>query len=228
MTAGKPRAVVLLSGGMDSCVSAALAVRDSNPAFLHVSYGQRTEDRELEAFRAIADFYGVVDRLEVHADHLRLIGGSSLTDASRDVESASTREPGIPGTYVPFRNANLLAIAVSWAEVLKAEQIYIGAVEQDGSGYPDCRRAFFDAFGKAIMEGTRPETAITICTPLIGINKSDIVRMGMELGAPLHLTWSCYVKTDVACGVCDSCELRLGAFRSADIRDPILYEQISG
>ncbi|MCD6288232.1 MAG: 7-cyano-7-deazaguanine synthase QueC [Candidatus Hydrogenedentes bacterium] len=223
MNSRKPRAVVLLSGGMDSCVCAALARRDCDPAFLHVSYGQRTETRELRAFREIAEFYSVYDTLEVRADHLRAIGGSSLTDTSRSVEKNALGESGIPSTYVPFRNANLLAIAVSWAEVLRAPFIYIGAVEQDSSGYPDCRRTFFDAFGRAVNEGTRPETRIDIRTPLIELSKSDIVRKGHKLGAPLHLSWSCYVNTDVACGRCDSCLLRKKAFSEAGIDDPIPY-----
>jgi len=218
------KSVVLVSGGMDSCVCAAIAVRESRPAFLHVSYGQRTEQRELAAFRAIADFYGITERLEVRADYLAQIGGSSLTDAARDVEDAASRKPGIPSTYVPFRNAHLLAIATSWAEVAGARRVYIGAVERDSSGYPDCRRVFFDAFTRAVELGTRPETRIEVCTPLIGMSKPEIVRTGAELGAPLDLTWSCYVNPETACGRCESCVLRLRAFAAAGIDDPIPYE----
>jgi len=223
MNVSRPRSVVLLSGGMDSCVCAAIAVRESRPAFLHVSYGQRTETRELDAFRAIADFYGVTDRLEVRADYLKRIGGSSLTDTDQEVEPAEGLGPGVPATYVPFRNANLLAIATSWAEVLGADRVYIGAVEQDSSGYPDCRRVFFDAFSRAVDLGTRPETRIEVSTPLIGMSKPEIVRTGARLDAPFHLTWSCYVNSDTACGRCDSCTLRLRAFAAAGINDPIAY-----
>jgi len=221
MSENKPVSVVLLSGGMDSCVCAAIAVRESRPAFLHVSYGQRTETRELDAFRAIADFYGVAERLEVRADHLAQMGGSSLTDTTRVVEDADSRSPGIPSTYVPFRNANLLSIAVSWSEVIGAERVYIGAVEQDSSGYPDCRRSFFDAFSRTADLGTRPDTRIKVCTPLIEMSKSEIVRMGSQLGAPLHLTWSCYINSEIACGTCDSCVLRRRAFADAGIDDAI-------
>ena len=221
MSTDKPVSVVLLSGGMDSCVCAAIAVDESRPAFLHVSYGQRTAARELDAFRAIADFYGIADRLEARADHLAQIGGSSLTDTSQHVEDASSSGPNIPSTYVPFRNANLLAIAVSWSEVIGAERIYIGAVEQDSPGYPDCRRSFFDAFSRAADLGTRPETRIQLCTPLIEMSKSEIVRVGTELGAPLHLTWSCYINSETACGRCDSCVLRRQAFADAEVHDPI-------
>lgn len=223
MKRDEPRSVVLLSGGMDSCVCAAMAVRESDPAFLHVSYGQRTERRELDAFRAIADFYDVTDTLEVRTDHFGSIGGSSLTDEARPVDDAG--KPGVPDTYVPFRNANLLAIAGSWAEVLCAEYIYIGAVEQDGPGYPDCRRAFFDAFGLAVKEGTRPETEVSIRTPLIEMTKPEIVRAGTKLGAPFHLTWSCYVQPLVACGRCDSCVSRLNAFERAGLADPLPYKR---
>ncbi len=228
MSENKPVSVVLLSGGMDSCVCAAIAVGESRPAFLHVSYGQRTAARELHAFRAIADFYGIIDRFEARADYLAQIGGSSLTDTSRHVEGTDRRRPGIPSTYVPFRNANLLAIAVSWSEVIGAERVYIGAVEQDSPGYPDCRRSFFDAFSRAADLGTRPETRIEVCTPLIEMSKSEIVRAGTELGAPLHLTWSCYVDSETPCGKCDSCELRRRAFADAGIADPVPCQSDAG
>jgi len=224
MNADRPKSVVLLSGGMDSCVCAAIAVRESRPAFIHVSYGQRTEARELDAFRAISGFYGIDRRLEVRADYLAEIGGSSLTDTARQVETATEVGRSIPTTYVPFRNANLLAIATSWAEVIRAERVYIGAVEQDSSGYPDCRRTFFEAFNRTVDLGTRPDTLIEVYTPLIGMKKSEIVRTGLEFGAPLHLTWSCYVNSDVACGICDSCVLRRRAFAEAAVADPIPYD----
>jgi 7-cyano-7-deazaguanine synthase len=224
--AEKPKAVVLLSGGMDSCVTAAIANETHRLALLHASYGQRTERRERRAFEAIADFYGVRERLVVQFDAFRQIGGSALTD--EDIEVPETGEAlsphaGIPITYVPFRNAHFLSAAVSWAEVIGASAIYIGAVAEDSSGYPDCRPEYYRAFQAVIREGTRPETHIEIVTPVIDMRKSEIVRRGVELGAPLHLTWSCYQFEDEACGTCDSCRLRLRAFAEAGVRDPIAY-----
>jgi 7-cyano-7-deazaguanine synthase len=222
----KPAAVCLVSGGMDSCVTAAVALRDEfEPAFLHVSYGQRTEARERRAFAEVADFYGVGKRLEVSIEHLARIGGSSLTDAKIPVAAADIESKEIPASYVPFRNAHLLAIAASWAEVISAERIYIGAVAEDSSGYPDCRPEFFAAFNRAIETGTRPETKLEIKTPVIGLRKSEIVSLGIMLGAPLHLTWSCYRDGDEACGNCDSCALRLRGFREAGLGDPIPYQK---
>lgn len=221
---------MLVSGGMDSCVAAAIAQQAFRTAFLHVNYGQRTEARELRAFHEIADFYKAEKRLAVSIEHLRVIGGSSLTDAKMPVPDASfhaleeARTRSIPTTYVPFRNAHLLAIAVSWAEVIGANKIFIGAVEEDSSGYPDCREIFYKAFNKAIEAGTKPETQIEILTPLIHMKKHDIVRKGVELGAPLHLTWSCYQSSDRACGRCESCMLRLKGFQEAGVQDPIPYE----
>lgn len=218
-------AVCLVSGGMDSCVAAAVAKRDGyEPAFLHVSYGQLTEKRERRAFEEIADFYGVKKRLAVSIEHLAKIGGSSLTDQDIPLTEADLDSAEIPASYVPFRNAHLLSIAASWAEVTGAERIYIGAVAEDSSGYPDCRPEFFAAFNKSIETGTRPETKIEIFTPIINLRKSEIVSMGLMLGAPLHLTWSCYQGTEAACGKCDSCALRLRGFREAGVEDPILYK----
>ena len=224
--AEKPKAVVLLSGGMDSCVTAAIANQTHRLALLHASYGQRTERRERRAFEAIADFYGVRERLVVRFDAFVQIGGSALTDEGIAVpESGEALSPhaGIPITYVPFRNAHFLSAAVSWAEVIGASAIYIGAVAEDSSGYPDCRPEYYRAFQAVIREGTRPETHIEIVTPVIAMRKSEIVRRGVELGAPLHLTWSCYQFEDGACGACDSCRLRLRAFAEAGVRDPIAY-----
>ena len=217
-------AVCLVSGGMDSCVTAAIA-REENDcmAFLHVSYGQRTEERERRAFEEIADYYGVAERLAVSIEHLARIGASSLTDQSIPVGEADLTAHGVPTSYVPFRNAHLLAIAVSWAEVLGSGRIYIGAVAEDSSGYPDCRPEFYSAFQRAVDIGTRPETRIEITTPVINLRKSEIVRRGLELNAPLALTWSCYQASGRACGRCDSCALRLRAFREAGVRDPISY-----
>jgi 7-cyano-7-deazaguanine synthase len=224
--ATKSRAVVLLSGGMDSCVCAALAVRDHDAAALHVSYGQRTEDRERQSFLAICQRLHIHDKLLVRNEALRAIGGSALTDESIAVPTAHAAGNAIgldiPVTYVPFRNAHFLAVAVSWAEVLGAEKVYIGAVEQDSSGYPDCRPAYYEAFNQVIKAGTKDGT-IEIVTPLIRLRKAEIVRLGLELGAPFDLTWSCYSRQEKACGVCDSCVLRLRAFAAAGARDPIPY-----
>ena len=218
----KSRAIVLLSGGMDSCVCAALAARDHAAAALHLSYGQRTEDRERQSFLAICEHLSIQDKLMVRIDALRAIGGSALTDENIPVPSGDASAHDIPVTYVPFRNAHFLAVAVSWAEVLGAEKVYIGAVEQDSSGYPDCRPAYYEAFNQVIKAGTKAGT-IEIATPLIRLRKSEIVRLGLELGAPFDLTWSCYSRQDQACGVCDSCVLRLRAFAAAGARDPIPY-----
>jgi 7-cyano-7-deazaguanine synthase len=216
-------AVVLVSGGMDSCVAAAIAVEAHRPAFLHLQYGQRTAARELQAFHAIADHYTVHERLVTRLEHFSRIGGSALTDRVRDIPAGDPSRPGIPDTYVPFRNANLLAAAVSWAEVLGARRVFIGAVEEDSSGYPDCRREFYDAFNRAVSLGTRPEAGIRVETPLIAMSKAEIVREGIRRQAPLHLTWSCYGSADLACGRCDSCLLRLRAFREAGVADPVGY-----
>src|SRR5437660_1829209 len=218
----KSRAVVLLSGGMDSCVCAALAVRDHNAAALHIRYGQRTEERELQSFLAVCGRLGIRDRLVVRNEALKLIGGSALTDEDIAVPESHVLGPDIPVTYVPFRNAHFLAVAVSWAEVLGASKIYIGAVEQDSSGYPDCRPAYYEAFNKVIDAGTK-SGGIEIVTPLIAMRKSEIVRLGLDLGAPFDLTWSCYSREDRACGLCDSCVLRLRAFREAGSTDPLHY-----
>src|SRR5512143_3845076 len=226
----KQLAIVLVSGGMDSCVTAALANEEHRLAFLHVNYGQRTEARELKAFKDVSDFYHADQRLVVSLEHLKAIGGSALTDTSIPVPELPTpnselRTTGIPVTYVPFRNAHLLSIAVSWAEVIGASKIFIGAVEEDSSGYPDCRETFYRAFNKVVETGTKPETRIEIVTPLIHMKKSEIVKKGMELGAPFHITWSCYQNSEKACGRCESCALRLKGFREAGIKDPILYEK---
>jgi len=217
-------AVVLVSGGMDSCVTAAIANTENDElAFLHVTYGQRTADRERRSFEAIADHYNVQARLAISFAHLSAIGGSSLTDKTIPVSVANLSSQEIPTSYVPFRNANLLAAATSWAEVLKANKIYIGAVAEDSSGYPDCRPEFYEAFDRVIDVGTKPETKIFISTPVIHMKKSEIVRVGLKLKAPLELSWSCYTESERACGKCDSCALRLRAFREAGVEDPIPY-----
>jgi len=225
----KPKAVVLLSGGMDSCVTAAIASQTHRLALLHASYGQRTERRERRAFDEIADFYGVRERLVVRFDAFRQIGGSALTDASMAVPEsgeALEKNAAIPVTYVPFRNAHFLSAAVSWAEVIGASAIFIGAVAEDSSGYPDCRPEYYRAFENVIREGTRPETRIEIVTPVIAMRKSGIVKRGLELGAPLERTWSCYQSEGEACGVCDSCRLRLRGYEEAGAADRIAYRVV--
>lgn len=217
-------AIVLVSGGMDSCVTAAMAAAENDElAMLHISYGQRTEERERRAFNEIADHYDVAIRLDVSIEYLAEIGGSSLTDPRIDVSEADLDSTKIPTSYVPFRNANMLAIATSWAEAIGATSIYIGAVAEDSSGYPDCRPEFYQAFQKVIDTGTRPESCIEIRTPIIHFSKAEIVRKAVSLNAPLHLTWSCYRSSEQACGTCDSCALRLRGFEQAGIADPIDY-----
>ncbi|HYY98311.1 MAG TPA: 7-cyano-7-deazaguanine synthase QueC [Pyrinomonadaceae bacterium] len=219
-----PLSVCLISGGMDSCVTAAIAREESGElAFLHVSYGQRTQARERRAFEELADFYGVERRLAVSLEHIARIGGSSLTDPSIPVAPADLSSREIPTSYVPFRNAHLLSAAVSWSEVVGASRVYIGAVAEDSSGYPDCRPEFYEAFQRVVDVGTKPETRVEIRTPVILMRKSEIVRRGLGLGVPLELTWSCYSAGDRACGRCDSCALRLRAFREAGVEDPIPY-----
>ena len=225
MADSRTRAVVCLSGGMDSAVCAALAARDYDAYALHFSYGQRTEERELKSARGVAEALGFRDFLHLKIDLFRRIGGSALTDASINVPRAPEQEPighSVPVTYVPFRNAHFLSAAVSWAEVLGARTIIIGAVEQDSSGYPDCRPAYYEAFQQLIRTGTK-EGDITVATPLIHMRKKEIVALGLELSAPFNLTWSCYSGTEEACGECDSCVLRLRAFREAGTSDPVPY-----
>jgi 7-cyano-7-deazaguanine synthase len=209
---------------MDCCVCAALAARDHRAAAVHVSYGQRTEARELRSFLGICDRLGIRDRLVVHNEALRAIGGSALTDTTIAVPESHAIGTGVPVTYVPFRNAHFLAVSVSWAEVLGAEKIYIGAVEPDSSGYPDCRPEYYRAFNEVIRAGTK-EGTIQVVTPLIAMRKREIVTLGLELNAPFDLTWSCYQREDRACGVCDSCQLRVRAFREAGAEDPIPYPE---
>lgn len=223
----KKLAVCLVSGGMDSCVTAAIAKSENDEiAFLHISYGQRTERRERQAFDDIADFYAVEKRLAVSVEYLTKIGGSSLTDDRIEIAEADLESKEIPTSYVPFRNANMLAIATSWAEVLRANRIYIGAVSEDSSGYPDCRPEFYAAFERTIEAGTKPETQIKIVTPIIHLSKAEIVRKGIKLNAPLDLSWSCYRNEDAACGTCDSCALRLRGFELAGEKDLIQYKKV--
>ena len=212
-------AVTLLSGGLDSCVSAAVSRERYDLAALHVNYAQRTSTREQGAFEQIADFYGIERRLVVDVGHFRDIGGSSLVDPTLPV--ADVEATGVPNTYVPFRNGNLLAIAVTWAEAMGAAAVLIGAHERE-TLYPDCTRAFFDAFGRAVACGTARTPAICLDTPLIRLNKREIIELGTRSGAPLHLTWSCYQSEQIPCGRCHSCRLRGRGFAEAGIPDPVL------
>jgi len=220
----KDIAVIAVSGGLDSCVTAAIAKQDFELAFAHFNYGQRTEKRELRAFNEVTDFFNVAKNLVIDISHLSQVGGSSLTDKKIDVSPADLSSKEIPTSYVPFRNANILAACVSWAEALNATAVFIGAVQEDSSGYPDCRVDFFSAFEKMVRLGTKPSTNLEIKTPIINLTKKEIIKLGMELKAPLHLTWSCYKNEDKACGVCDSCALRLRGFQEAGVEDPIPYK----
>jgi 7-cyano-7-deazaguanine synthase len=220
----KGLAIVLLSGGLDSCVTTAIANETHTIALLHVGYSQRTQTQEYNSFRAIANYYNVPETriLTTKLDYLRKIGGSSLTDPDIPVDKGNTNKQ-IPMSYVPFRNTHLLSIAVSWAEVISAEKVYIGAVQQDSPDYPDCREEYYDAFNRLVEVGTKPTTNIKVITPLLNMNKSEIVKKGIKLAAPLHLTWSCYERNDKACGRCQSCILRLKAFDDAGVEDKIPY-----
>jgi 7-cyano-7-deazaguanine synthase len=220
-----PRGVVLASGGMDSAVLCAFAARESRLCLLHVDYGQRTEAKERECFHALADHLEVRERLVAEARYFRAIGGSALTDDSIAVPEAHLDAVAIPVTYVPFRNGHFIAMAVSWAEVIGATSVYLGAVEADSSGYPDCRPAFYAAMNEAIRLGTRPESGIVVKTPFIGLKKKDIILLGKSLGVPFERTWSCYREGAAACGRCDSCALRLRAFAEAGVVDPLPYEE---
>lgn len=220
----KELAIVLVSGGMDSCVTSAIAGIEYNMAFLHINYGQRTEKRELTAFNEIADFYDVqnANRMVADISYIADIGGSSLTDKNIEVEHSDDMGE-IPNTYVPFRNTHFLSIAVSWAEVIHAKRIFIGAVAQDNPGYPDCNEKYYNAFNKLVEIGTKTTDQIEVLTPIINLRKSQIVQQGVSLNAPLHLTWSCYDNSELACGKCNSCVLRLDAFNKAGFDDPVKY-----
>lgn len=219
------KGIVALSGGMDSCVTAAIAREEFDEIYaFHANYGQKTLRRELKAFNDVADYLGIKKKLIVDFSHLVEIGGSSLTDKDIEISAAKLTSKSIPSSYVPFRNSNILSVCVSWAEVIKAQAIFIGAVYEDSSGYPDCRPEYFSAFEKMIDLGTKPETKIRIITPVIYFSKEEIIKRGTELKAPFHLTWSCYKNEDIACGLCDSCALRLRGFQRAGIEDPIEYK----
>ena len=223
MANNKNTAIVLVSGGMDSCITAGIAHLDGfELAFLHVNYGQRTEKRELESFKMIKKHYKVKQQLIVDITHLSQIGASCLTDMNINVPIADLNNSQIPISYVPFRNANILSIATSWAEAIDANHIFVGAVEEDSSGYPDCRRTFFDAFEELINKGTRPNTKIKILTPLINLSKKEIIKKGLKINAPLCLTWSCYKRNSYPCQECDSCALRERGFKEAGYKDPLL------
>ncbi len=219
----KTKGIVLLSGGMDSLVCAAIAARDCDELyFLHLNYGQKTEARELKSFHQLTEFYEPQDTMIVDVSYLKQIGGSSLTDDSIEVKDY-TGDSAVPDSYVPFRNANLVTVAVSWAEVIGAQRIYVGAVEEDSSGYPDCREAFYKALESAVDLGTKDDTKIKLFTPIIHKTKPEIIKLGLELEVPFQYSWSCYKNNELACGVCDSCVLRINSFKKAGVKDPIDY-----
>jgi len=219
------KAIVLISGGMDSAVTTAYAINDGYEiAALHLNYGQKTENKEFDCFKNLCNHYNITEQLVVDIDFLSQIGGSSLTDNSLEINDANLDSKEIPNSYVPFRNANILTIAVSWAEVIGASAIYIGAMEEDSSGYPDTRRIFFNAFQKVINTGTKPETDIEIRTPIIDLSKKEIIEAGNNMNVPFQHTWSCYKSEGKACGKCDSCALRLRGFSKAGLSDLIEYE----
>jgi 7-cyano-7-deazaguanine synthase len=220
----KKLAVVLASGGMDSCVTASIASQEFELAMLHLNYGQRTENRELKAFNDIANYFGAKAKLILDTDLFRRVGYSSLTDFKIDISKADLKSKEIPSSYVPFRNANILSMAVSWAETIGAKKVFIGAVEEDSLGYPDCRKIFFERFNELIKVGTKPNTNVVIEIPLISMKKHEIIKKGVELNAPFQLTWSCYKDEEIACGECDSCALRLRGFQQAGMIDPIPYK----
>ena len=224
----KSLAVVAVSGGLDSAVATAIAAEKHELALMHINYGNKTQKRELEAFHAIADFYNLDKRFVADIDHLRKIGNSSLTDRNIPVEDYDPNIQGIPPTYVPFRNANILSIAVSWGEAIGAGLIYVGMMEEDSAGYPDCTEDFINAFNNMIKVGTRPETNIELIAPLIHMTKGEVIKNGLELGAPLELTWSCYRNEEEACGKCESCVLRLRGYNELGIEDPIKYVAMEG
>ena len=219
----KPLAIAALSGGLDSVVAASIAAIDHELALMHINYGNLTEKRELMAFHDIADFYGIERRFVADIDHLRKIGNSSLTDRNIPVEEYDPEKTGIPHTYVPFRNANILSVAVSWGEAIGANSIFVGMMEEDSAGYPDCTEEFINAFNDMVKVGTRPETEIALVAPLIHMSKGEVVAKGIELGAPLDLTWSCYQNEEKACGICESCFLRRKGFEEAGVEDSIEY-----
>ncbi len=222
----KPAGIALVSGGMDSLVMAEFCKRESELSLLHVNYGQRTEAKELTCFHAIASYLKVPEHRRLVADigYLKRIGGSALTDPDIDIPSADLAREGVPLTYVPFRNAHLVSIAVSWAEAAGAKNIYIGAVAVDSSGYPDCRPEFYEAMNEAIRRGTKEGSDIVVKAPFLHLKKKDIVLMGKSMGVPFEHSWSCYREGEAACGVCDSCALRLRAFAEAGVSDPLPYE----
>ena len=220
---GKEFAVVAVSGGLDSCVTTAIANKEYRLALVHINYGQRTESKELDSFHKIADYFKAEKKLIIDFTHFSKIGGSSLTDKTINVTKADLCNTTIPNSYVPFRNANILSACVSWAEIIGAKTIFIGAVYDDSSGYPDCKPEFFKSFQETANLGTKPDTQIEIKTPIINLTKKDIIKLGMELNAPIEFTWSCYTDESEACGICDSCALRLRGFQSLGLVDPIPY-----
>ncbi|NYT07016.1 MAG: 7-cyano-7-deazaguanine synthase QueC [Methanomicrobiales archaeon] len=219
------RAICLVSGGMDSATLAYHA-RDQGYDLicLHFNYGQRTEGKERASAQKIADLLGAEEFIEVDLAYLTRFGGSSLTDHRLAVDRFRDDREGVPNTYVPFRNANLLSIATSCAEARGAGAVFIGVQSQDYSGYPDCRPQFIEAFQRVVDTGTRDETRITIKAPFLNMTKQDILALGRTLGVPYEHTWSCYQNEERACGVCGACHFRKAAFEALGMKDPIPYE----
>jgi 7-cyano-7-deazaguanine synthase len=219
------KAVCLLSGGMDSSTIAYLARNEGYDILaLHLNYGQRTEEKERACARKIAGMLDAKDFVEVDVGYFSRFGSSSLTDPKIAVEGFDPARAHVPNTYVPFRNANLLSIATSYAESRNADAIFIGVQSLDYSGYPDCRPQFIDAFQRVIDLGTKDTTHISLNTPFITMTKADILRVGLALGVPYKDTWSCYRNNTKACGTCGSCHFRKEAFAQVGIPDPIEYE----
>ncbi len=220
------KAICILSGGMDSTLSSYIAKNEGYEIIaVHFNYGQRTEKRELKAFRDICDDLGILEKYEIDIPFFTQIGASALTDKNIDVPTEGVK-PGVPITYVPFRNGIFLSITAAIAEKEGATAMYIGVVQEDSSGYPDCTDEFIQDITKAINQGTKEETKIEIITPLVHLTKAQIVEKAIKLNVPLEHTWSCYKEENEACGVCDSCRLRLNGFKLANAIDPIPYKEI--
>ena len=220
------KAICILSGGMDSTLASYMAKNDGYEIIaVHFNYGQRTQDRELKAFRDICDDLEILEKYEIDIPFFTQIGASALTDKNIDVPTGGI-EAGVPITYVPFRNGIFLSITAAIAEKEGATAMYIGVVQEDSSGYPECTDSFINDMKKAINQGTKEDTHIDILTPLVHLSKAQIVQEALRLNVPLEHTWSCYKEETEACGVCDSCRLRLNGFKIANQIDPIAYKAL--
>lgn len=218
------KAVCILSGGMDSTLASYIAKNEGYEIIaVHFNYGQRTEKKELEAFREITSLLEVHEKYEINIPFFTQIGASALTDSSLEIPTGGV-EAGVPITYVPFRNGIFLSIATAIAEKHGAKALFIGVVQEDSSGYPDCTDTFIDKMENAMNQGTKEETQLEIITPLVHMSKAQIVTKALQLGVPLEKTWSCYANEEKACGVCDSCRLRLNGFALAEATDKINYQ----